>query len=189
MWVSTARTVRPVRAVLSENIPVWVRSGSNGGLQENRVRLNSPEKYPKTYKKPRNHHDFGAKCWSWMRDSDSRPHDYESGALPTELIQHLRRSPPQDKGYYTINAAFVNGESGIICMKFLRRKRPVDFSYCVPDDRTQTDIIREMQITDRISDRIQNGFPLKKDKTYQNPHGRTSKTEENIRNRSENFLQ
>ena len=24
---------------------------------------------------------------SWMRDSNSRPHDYESGALPTELIQ------------------------------------------------------------------------------------------------------
>jgi hypothetical protein len=28
--------------------------------------------------------------WSWMRDSNSRPHDYESGALPTELIQHLQ---------------------------------------------------------------------------------------------------
>ena len=25
--------------------------------------------------------------WSWMRDSNSRPHDYESGALPAELIQ------------------------------------------------------------------------------------------------------
>ena len=24
-----------------------------------------------------------------MRDSNSRPHDYESGALPTELIQHI----------------------------------------------------------------------------------------------------
>ncbi len=28
-------------------------------------------------------------CWSWMRDSNSRPHDYESGALPAELIQHI----------------------------------------------------------------------------------------------------
>ena len=29
--------------------------------------------------------------WSWMRDSNSRPHDYESGALPAELIQHFLR--------------------------------------------------------------------------------------------------
>ena len=115
MWVSTARTVRPVRAVLSENIPVWVRSGSNGGLQENRVRLSSPEKYLKTYKKPRNPYDFGAKCWSWMRDSDSRPHDYESGALPTELIQHCGRAiTPKHELYYTIKDAFVNGEAGRI---------------------------------------------------------------------------
>ena len=28
-----------------------------------------------------------ADFWSWMRDSNSRPHDYESGALPAELIQ------------------------------------------------------------------------------------------------------
>lgn len=27
--------------------------------------------------------------WSWMGDSNPRPHDYESGALPAELIQHF----------------------------------------------------------------------------------------------------
>ena len=52
MWVSTARTVRPVRAVLSENIPVWVKSGSNGGLQEKHVRLKRLEKYRNIAKSP-----------------------------------------------------------------------------------------------------------------------------------------
>ena len=28
-------------------------------------------------------------CWSWRRESNTRPADYESAALPTELLQHF----------------------------------------------------------------------------------------------------
>ena len=39
--------IRSVRAVLSENIPVWVKSGSNGDLKEKHAQLKRLEKYRK----------------------------------------------------------------------------------------------------------------------------------------------
>ena len=44
---------------------------------------------PRTQKKPRNPHDSWTFSWSWKRDLNTRPADYESAALPTELFQHI----------------------------------------------------------------------------------------------------
>ena len=40
--------------------------------------------------------------WSWIGDSDPGPHDYESGALPTELIQHILFSGHLNRGGLTV---------------------------------------------------------------------------------------
>ena len=61
--------------VLSGHFGVWVTVWVKGNIREN-------GKSPETQA-------FQGFFWSWMRDSNSRPHDYESGALPTELIQHI----------------------------------------------------------------------------------------------------
>ena len=44
------------------------------------------------------------KFWSWWTDSNPRPADYKSAALPTELHQHVGRNwrvLPNSKGYYS----------------------------------------------------------------------------------------
>ena len=40
--------------------------------------------------------------WSWMSDLNRRPHDYESGALPTELIQRILFSGHLNRGGLTV---------------------------------------------------------------------------------------
>ena len=50
--------------------------------------------------------------WSWWTDSNPRPADYKSAALPTELHQHISRNwrvLPNSKGYY--NRGFVPCQS------------------------------------------------------------------------------
>ena len=44
---------------------------------------------PGNAKKPGNHTGTQAFSWSWKRDLNTRPADYESAALPTELFQHI----------------------------------------------------------------------------------------------------
>ena len=46
-------------------------------------------KYSANTKKPGNPHDSWTFSWSWKRDLNTRPADYESAALPTELFQHI----------------------------------------------------------------------------------------------------
>jgi hypothetical protein len=38
-------------------------------------------------------------CWSWRRDLNPRPPDYKSGALPTELRQHIGDKYPSGHKY------------------------------------------------------------------------------------------
>ena len=54
----------------------------------------------------------GSNVWSWMRDSNSRPHDYESGALPAELIQHMPPGFRQAPLIVTQRIYVVNHKSG-----------------------------------------------------------------------------
>ena len=67
----------------------WWDSNPHGGLAQ---RILSPSRLPfhhtGFWKTPQKNL---RRLWSWMRDSNSRPHDYESGALPAELIQHFLR--------------------------------------------------------------------------------------------------
>ena len=67
----------------------WWDSNPHGGLAQ---RILSPSRLPfhhtGFWKTPQTNL---RRLWSWMRDSNSRPHDYESGALPAELIQHSLR--------------------------------------------------------------------------------------------------
>ena len=46
-------------------------------------------RYSANTKKPGNPHDSWTFSWSWKRDLNTRPADYESAALPTELFQHI----------------------------------------------------------------------------------------------------
>ena len=60
---------------------VWLslsnhRPGKTGGSSSGACKKTPP----RTKRSPR-------RRWSWMSDLNRRPHDYESGALPTELIQ------------------------------------------------------------------------------------------------------
>ena len=47
-------------------------------------------RYSANTKKPGNPHDSWTFSWSWKRDLNTRPADYESAALPTELFQRIR---------------------------------------------------------------------------------------------------
>ena len=47
--------------------------------------------------------------WSWKRDLNTRPADYESAALPTELFQHLIC----DVEYFIIETVLCQGPGGI----------------------------------------------------------------------------
>ena len=46
------------------------------------------------------------KLWSWWTDSNPRPADYKSAALPAELHQHLSRRLSNSKGYYNRRLGF-----------------------------------------------------------------------------------
>ncbi len=59
--------------------------------------------------KPPKEQWFQAVFKSWMGDSNPRPHDYESGALPAELIQH---TCPEGHVILPQVAGFVNSFLG-----------------------------------------------------------------------------
>ena len=68
--------------------------------------------------KPRNHCGIGVLYWSRLRDSNSRPADYKSAALPTELSRRLFSARDIVKCcYWFVNTFFVEDKcfsSGIV---------------------------------------------------------------------------
>ena len=101
-----------------------------------------------------------------MRDSNSRPHDYESGALPAELIQHLPESPvilPQ-VGFFVncfLSPSFGGGgrhefdlsdrHSGYITESFHSLWRKVIDSLNRIFDRTETQFCPSLRIDSRFT--------------------------------------
>ena len=58
--------------------------------------------------------------WSWREESNPRPADYKSAALPTELRQH-------------ISSTSLSNEGGILVELFVRRNAiAAFFLYCLP---------------------------------------------------------
>ena len=61
------------------------------------------------------------KLWSWWTDSNPRPADYKSAALPAELHQHLQCGCPTARGIIA-KFYFVVKEFSKKVLKFLLRK-------------------------------------------------------------------
>ena len=75
----------PAFALISSTFsPVFVLSpicGRGGGIRTHEYQLQRPGPSPLGY----------TPVWSWWTDSNPRPADYKSAALPTELRQHMER--------------------------------------------------------------------------------------------------
>ena len=65
--------------------------------------------------KPRNHCGIGVLYWSRLRDSNSRPADYKSAALPTELSRHINCAFCSARDILRCGGRFVKPFFEILC--------------------------------------------------------------------------
>ncbi len=62
-------------------------------------------------------------CWSWWTDSNPRPADYKSAALPTELHQRIRSGCPTARGIILKESGIVKKNLKKFRKKSIRKKR------------------------------------------------------------------